>query len=241
MKLLMACLQCIQTSNRVPGVVYVEVKNDNFYSVTCPVGHEYSCVLQDPRFELLFDSGLLALLDGYTRESVGSFSASVERFYEYWLDVSFLKAGVRDKFSDVWKKHLSLSERQLGAFIIGYLKEHQRCPPLLSQENTKFRNRVIHKGYFPTSEETFQYANTILKYIVELLKELNIASNDAINMARALQVYDAQKSIAIPQLPATMGIMTTIQHMVNRPLNEVTIEKALEHIRSIKGLYSPPT
>jgi hypothetical protein len=43
-----------------------------WFRIACPQGHVSNIILQVPKYELLFDLGTMALLDGYTRESVTS-------------------------------------------------------------------------------------------------------------------------------------------------------------------------
>jgi hypothetical protein len=52
-------------------------------TLRCEQGHTTVVALSIPAFELLFDFGCSALLDGYTREAVTSFASSLERFEEF--------------------------------------------------------------------------------------------------------------------------------------------------------------
>ena len=67
------------------GDYLVEVNDDNFYRIECQKGHVTFTYQQQQKFELLFDFGAMALLDGYTREAVASMSAALERFYEFYV------------------------------------------------------------------------------------------------------------------------------------------------------------
>lgn len=46
-------------------------------------GHVVAFTLDTLRFELLFESGIVALLAGFRREAVSSIAAALERFYEF--------------------------------------------------------------------------------------------------------------------------------------------------------------
>lgn len=63
----------------------VEVRDENHYALTCPKGHRNVVVLQQQKFEVLFEIGAHAIEDGYYREAVSSFTASLERFYEFFV------------------------------------------------------------------------------------------------------------------------------------------------------------
>jgi hypothetical protein len=66
-----------------------KLTDDGTYEVRCGRGHISSVRLLNAKFELLFEMGLNALVDGYGREAVSSFAASLERFYEfYWRCVT---------------------------------------------------------------------------------------------------------------------------------------------------------
>ncbi len=58
----------------------VELNNDNIHEFVCPKGHRTFTQLQEQKFEILFDIASLALIDGYTKEAVSSYSSSLERF-----------------------------------------------------------------------------------------------------------------------------------------------------------------
>src|SRR5688572_21926828 len=129
MSLTTVCWPCSDTKGKKLRAYFqdVEIRDDNFYRSTCPAGHENLVVIQNQKFELLFDFGARALLDGYTREAVASMAAALERFYEFYLKVVCLKHGIADfDFKNSWKFVSAQSERQLGAFLFTYLFENKR-------------------------------------------------------------------------------------------------------------------
>ncbi|WP_238149350.1 hypothetical protein [Arsenophonus endosymbiont of Aleurodicus floccissimus] len=65
----------------------VEFKNDGRYEITCQNGHSSITFLQQQKFEILFDIGACAIIDGYYREAVSSFTSALERFYEFFIKV----------------------------------------------------------------------------------------------------------------------------------------------------------
>ena len=60
------------------------VSDDGRYEIRCQAGHLSTVFLDNLKFELLFEMGLNALLDGYPRDAVSSFASSLERFYEFY-------------------------------------------------------------------------------------------------------------------------------------------------------------
>jgi hypothetical protein len=104
-------------------------------SSSCEQGHVTVVTLPIPAFELLFDFGCSALLDGYPREAVTSFACSLERFQEFTC--RFLLARRNVSFEGVggwWKEVATNSERQKGSFVALWISEFFREPPLLPQK-----------------------------------------------------------------------------------------------------------
>lgn len=58
-----------------------------FIFFECQKGHKNFVILQEERFETLFQIGANAIIDGYYREAVNSFTTSLERFYEFSIKV----------------------------------------------------------------------------------------------------------------------------------------------------------
>ena len=100
MKALYACAKCIHELNdatqrdrvpveEAPAPTRVQIEiTDGEMILECP-RHGPGPVLLGHKFELLFDLGALAILDGYYREAVSSFAACVERFYEFYFRIVF--------------------------------------------------------------------------------------------------------------------------------------------------------
>jgi hypothetical protein len=137
----MACIQCAKEHGITEeDISYIDIKDENYYETTCRRGHTRFTILTQPKFEILFEMGAVALIDGYTREAVSSMAAALERFYEYWLHVIMLKAGIpQDRFQEAWKIVSRQSERQFGAFVFSYFREFQRPPDILPQNWVEFR------------------------------------------------------------------------------------------------------
>lgn len=67
---------------------------------------------------MLSQIGANAIIDGYYREAVSSFSASLERFYEFSVHVLMRHFGKNSQqFKSAWRPISNQSERQLGAFV----------------------------------------------------------------------------------------------------------------------------
>lgn len=170
MKLPLICSVCIKDERNIsayePQLYNVEVNDSGILKIKCFKGHITYAVLQNEKFELLFDMGIYAFQDGYNRESISSFAAALERFYEYSIRLFCLINNVdEEKFETSWKNIASQSERQYGAYCFLYLQTMGSPINVFSNRYLKLRNRVIHSGYIPDNVETLDYSKAVYDYI----------------------------------------------------------------------------
>lgn len=156
--------------------------DDGRYEVRCALGHVSVVSVDNVKFELLFEMGLNALVDGYPREAVSSFASALERFYEFYCHVVAASSGIpHEQMVSAWKTVGKQSERQLGMFIASALSLTKQCPPLLNpNREVKFRNAVIHGGYIPTLEEAISFGDVVMGQINESLQTLRQLVPDAL-------------------------------------------------------------
>ena len=165
------CPTCINTGK----VTFVEIEptNEGRFNATCDAGHEFDISVGYHDFQILFEIGINAIHDGYYREAIGSFTASYERFLEFFTRLITFCSKIDDsEIENSWKQVSKKSERQLGAFIFLYLITYKEAPPLLSTARVALRNEVIHKGKIPTRADCSEYGNDILKIILRVLRKL---------------------------------------------------------------------
>lgn len=182
MKVQHNCPYCMQEqfknskSNFILTKMETKILDDSrIHYITCKKNHEYAVVISAAKYELLFDIGLTAFTDGYMREAVSSFSASLERFYEFFINFYLYIIKFEDQLiTQAWKSISNQSERQLGAFNYLYLTCFKEIPPELSSSSRGFRNSVIHKGYIPKPEETIEYGKSIYEQISHVLTQIEI-------------------------------------------------------------------
>ena len=186
--------------------------------------------MQQQRFEILFEIGAYAILDGYYREAVSSFTSGIERFYEYALRV-LLEGKSPQLFESCWKPVASQSERQLGAFIFSWAAQFGEAPQISAQGQVEVRNRVIHKGQIPTKIEAIKYGNAALDMIRPQLKKLE---KQMPNEVLAVLRRHLQSAAAVykPQNPvATMALSTLVNGQGGDPSKtSPTIEEYLNRL-----------
>lgn len=241
MKVMMICQECENSSNQP---TYVEMSDDGIYSFTCDNGHKTVATLQVDKFALLFDSGALSLLDGYTREAVSSFAASLERFHEFCIKTFLTQNEMKKEVvADVWKDVVNQSERQLGAYIFLYLREFGEAPPLkplLRGKFIEFRNNVIHKGYIAKYQETFEYGEAVLNYIYTVVKKLREKHHSSMmmqNVEITAQAYEKHRktnpSIIIP----TLIIATIVNMIVGDDFGKTTFQQGLDTLKKQRDYF----
>ncbi|MPW25507.1 hypothetical protein GC105_06870 [Alkalibaculum sp. M08DMB] len=178
MKLPLTCFKCMDDKEQfmldlLERKLYsVTINDSGIYKMTCDRGHTSYTMLQNEKFEILFDMGIYAFQDGYYRESISSFVASLERFYEYSIRLFCTINKIDDDVvSSTWKNVSAQSERQFGAYCFLYLLIMGEPPKVIANKYTTFRNKVIHKGYIPNENETVEYAKVIYDFIMnEIIK-----------------------------------------------------------------------
>lgn len=185
MRIPMACLECVHNVDgalNVPSVSYVELQNNGIYKVTCANGHESITMLSNQKFEVLFELGAYAIVDGYYRESVANFASCLERFFEFFikLKLRFVSKVEETVVRDAWKNISSQSERQLGAYVMMYTETFGCVPELLSNQQAKFRNGVIHKGEIPNRDEAIEFGQVILDIVISTKWALQDKYPDAV-------------------------------------------------------------
>jgi len=197
MRSLFICSKCAHEGNVENSISTTLVNDSGHYFYKCNFGHKTVQICQDMKFESLFDYGANAIIDGYYREGVLSFTASLERFYEYFIKVTMEYNKVdRNIFNSSWKKMSNQSERQLGAFITAYLICFGEEPNILNSSLSGFRNKVAHKGYIPNRDETIQYGQEIMSLIIPDIIKLKASCNEQVISSIRDKVFEGQNFIS---------------------------------------------
>jgi hypothetical protein len=214
-------------------VASAEIQDSNLYEVQCPKGHSSYVILQQMKFELLFDIGACALLDGYYREAVTSFTSSLERFYEFFVRAALIQKKIDvENIESAWKGISKQSERQLGAYIIQYLSEFGTEPTTLGTNETKLRNDVVHHGKIPTRSEAIAYGQRIL----EIVRPAMLLAKERFSDGVQHQIW---KHIASTQPQRLHGVATAFSCMPTiislssgeASSHERTLEEALNGLK----------
>lgn len=167
------------------GYTYQDLTDNSIIDLHCYNGHDSVTIIENLKFDLLFESGISAFKDGYKRESVTSVAASLERFYEFSIRIILENASIDDHvLANSWKNVSSQSERQLGAFIFLFALKFETTPPLLNNKMIQFRNSIIHKGYFPSKEESLLFLKNASEIIQKIFRKLEKEMSDSVENLR---------------------------------------------------------
>lgn len=171
MRISVTCFECCKDTNYMDAeTTFAALRDDALYTFKCSRGHEAQIVLQQMRFVVLAEVAVQAILDGYYREAVSSFSASLERLFEFFIEAAHLtKHGKSSEFYATWKLVRKQSERQLGMFLGLYLQETGNLPPVLAEDQIAFRNRVIHQGQIPSEAEAVAFGQAVIDVVHAVL------------------------------------------------------------------------
>lgn len=237
MKIRFRCMECTEESfdNLNIGIHYNESTqdflDDYLYDFTCKNGHENHVALSNHKYELLFDSGICALDDGYYREAVADFAASLERFYEFCIRmilISTTENGI-ENFNKSWSEIHKQSERQYGAFCVLYTFVMDRVPPKPNDNKVNFRNKVIHQGKFPSKVETLDYA----KYVSERIKNIYSALEEKCEMWQASFII-ADKVFKSGKHYSSTGFSTFLSRYIS---SDNSFEEVLDEFRKDLDMF----
>ncbi len=249
MRIMMPCMQCVralsESANPLAGLhIYpqsVEINDSGIYTVTCRNGHVSSTMSQQHKHETLFELATFAILDGYYREAVTSFASSLERFYEYMIEVVLNEQGCdQELIGKMWKEIAKQSERQLGAFVVLYTSLFKIKPRTLNQDRVKFRNDVVHKGVVPTRAKAVEFGQEVLEVIRAALRDLRSNYPYAEMQAVFRRLATVHKSISgeSSQPVATMSSPSLLdQSHQEMSLKQYLVEQEFWHAKSLIHRY----
>jgi hypothetical protein len=182
MRLPALCSVCMIDNPESQVFAALHPTNDGRYIHTCERGHNSLTIIQQEQFQVLFEVGLHAIIDGYFREAVVDFASALERFYEFYFRMHCRSRGITRAYEDkTWLVVKSQSERQLGLYLCSYLYMNGECAPTLDDKRTNFRNAVIHKGYLPSKEEAIAFGTAAADIMLPIMQDLSTTQENTLN------------------------------------------------------------
>lgn len=177
------CMQCLTDAQKknlwLVNYTFTHYRLKHHYeqplTFTCANGHNMVVVLQEHKFESLFEIALEDFIAGRYREAVFNFASSFERFLEFASRLLLWESGVREnEMTAWWNKVKKSSERQFGAFSTLFLSRFKAVPPFFEkiESMASVRNKVIHNGEDISYDEAYKYAQFIVSNINSVMKFL---------------------------------------------------------------------
>jgi hypothetical protein len=164
--------------------------DDMIVRFECSRGHKNLCAIDGQKFEVLLESGADALHSGFTLEAAATFSAALERFFEFCTKVMLVhKEMDMALFDEMFKEMARQSERQFGAFMALHALV-LGIPFVPNKDIAPFRNSVIHKGKIPTPEDAQTFCGNVYSEIFRTADLLRQNCQKAINTVTAEDLRD---------------------------------------------------
>ena len=217
------------------GTFFVEtIREDGLYTGKCPNGHDLLIATQTLRYEMLFEIALNAIKDGYHREAISSFAASVERFFEFAIRVLARNRGVVPAVVDnVWKLLSSQSERQLGAYVSLYALSFGEVPQSLSNPMVRLRNNVVHNGALPDRNDALKFGGAAYEVIQRGVQKLRASCLSDVNEELRAQVSRIAEKMG-DRYPRTFQVTATALNIIEdvstgyKPFHQLLAKRGIQ-------------
>lgn len=203
MKVKICCQQCLESGmeadqgKQVPYIPtyspwnfsLVQIDKWPYFEVNCSAGHISRYTFSNELYDLLFHQATYCIQDGYFRESIGTYHAALERYFEYCIELFCYSNNSSLKYEKLWEKISKHSERQLGAFYSLWLTTMGENPSFLNENKVAFRNKVVHQGKLANEKDAKEYGEYVFKYIRESNYKLEKKFAEHLNGYKGLRLY----------------------------------------------------
>ena len=205
------CRQCLR--QEPPDITMYDLgimSDDQVLKIECKFGHIEYTIVNQLKFEILSEFAVCAIVDGYYREAVMSFASSLERLHEYYISIICKTLKINEiGFVESWKDIKNQSERQLGAFKFVFLLEEKISSAGLSNNKIEFRNKVVHKGFFPERAEAIDFGQSVADITTTIISKLKAEKHEAaVREYFNIQKAEAAKKFSDAELMSGYSIET---------------------------------
>jgi len=232
------CMECMKELGH-PSFepFFLPYYDDRVGYLECSRGHKSAILLQSHKFEVLLESGANALAAGFTLEAASTFSAALERFYEFCLQVLCAHRKMSEAvYEQMFKPMARQSERQLGAFMALHAVE-LGIAYSPDEKIVEFRNRVIHKGQIPTPAEAYDFCGKVYAEIFNLHKTFSQTFATAIQdvVTHDLKVRYTQLPKGTPTATASGTMFFSIARSENKPTFKEALDEYIKAREMLTG------
>lgn len=152
-------------------IVFLPLQSDRTYLFKCHEGHDCKVVLNNPLFEIVFEIACHAIVEGYYREAIVSYTTCLERFYEYILRGTLRKNGFNDAVIEKAWKTVKKSDEQRTVIDFVYCLFNGNRPALMESSFSNLRNNVVHNGLIPDEKQSIKFGVNAMKVMDRLLDQ----------------------------------------------------------------------
>jgi hypothetical protein len=236
MKTIIPCYECGDQQKTPPALFFADYYDEHIIKAKCPMDHAVVAIVQNPKFEILLETGSDSLIVGQTLQASAAFSSARERAFEFATQVLLRKLGVsREQYQVMFKHMTNQSERQFGAFLATYLAVTNR-PFNPNNEIPTFRNNVIHKGKVPYPDAAHSFCSSVFNEIRNLCETLRSECKEQIT-----EIITQQNAELVTKLGAQTRIATialnSIYSIISDPAPD-NFDSALEKYKTWKHQLS---
>lgn len=185
----------------------------------CINGHIFQASLGVPKFAFMYENGLSAFRDGFFFEAFSCFYSALELFRIDFIKTYFCEIESHDiNQVEDQLKYIKLSERIYGIYSMCYglyfddkadkIDKKNPKKKIISAEDKKLRNDVIHAGKIITENECRDLGYKIYEYIRTIYQTFVAPEfeNDDIP-APAMMFFNSKKAFKLKEVVPSLTVI----------------------------------
>lgn len=174
MKVNTTCQECNMEYPYLSLIARGRVSDEGYVKCECKNGHRSYYYLQGFKFESLFYQAVHSLCNSEYESSYMFFYNTLENFYELVIKLFCRELTKNNEFIDYeLLNNIKRSEQRLGAFKLVYYIIGGENIKLLTDNDVRIRNDIVHNGKFIDRDSCLKFGNKVLGIINEIISKVN--------------------------------------------------------------------
>jgi hypothetical protein len=171
---LICCCECDDNDKLTIAKIPIHnIVEEEKHLLKCEFGHITLIISDSQKFENLIYLAFVSFNNNFYHQAVVNIANAYENLQEFIIRLILEKNEIKISEIDNSIKKMKLSERRFGGFYYLFLNQFKVSPNVPNpNKEIKFRNEVVHNGYFCTKEETFNYVFEMYKIIIETIYQI---------------------------------------------------------------------
>jgi hypothetical protein len=163
---------------------YVSTYQGNtYFDIECEHGHVFRTIINQTKFEIIFEGAAYAYADGHYREAIMSGATALEEYLRVHTRSLLSGSNKTRPQIEQFEKVVNRAEREYGAFQLarfalgdGVIEDiFQEKLPGMKEKYVSVRNGCTHEGTYPDRETT----EAFLYFVYGQIKDLGRKSSNA--------------------------------------------------------------